>query len=60
MLEEKSKNQSGATNTAIDSLTEKMNKLTMESTKSTNKIENMVKDFKREVNHQIEDLKETV
>ena len=47
MLEEKSKTQNGATNSALDSLTEKMNKITIETVKSTNKVENMVKDLKR-------------
>ena len=60
MLEEKSKNQSGATNTALDSLNERLNKMNLENTKTTNKIENMVKDFKRQVSHQVEDLKEEV
>lgn len=46
MMEEKSKSQSGATNSALSDLQDRMSKLTIDTTKSVSKIETMVKEVK--------------
>ena len=53
MLEEKSKNQSGATTSAIQEIQERMNKITLDTTKSVNKIETLVKEVRTEVKNEM-------
>ena len=53
MLEEKSKSQSGATNSALQELQERMTKITLDTTKSVGKMETMVKEVRAEVKNKI-------
>ena len=60
MVEEKSKSQSGIANSALQELQQRISKITLDTTKSVNKLETLVKEVKTQMTNTVQDLKESV